>query len=110
MNNLKQTMPVSSERRMFTFLFVACAASATGLAQADAPLVAESDGQAASLGYRADASKVDKAKYPRFASGQQCANCTLYQGKAEAKSGPCSIFAGKQVAAIGWCSAYNKKA
>ncbi|NDH30856.1 MAG: hypothetical protein EBX72_10315, partial [Betaproteobacteria bacterium] len=88
---------------MFTLFFIASVAAATSAAHANAPMVAETDSQAASLGYKADASKVDKAKYPRFASGQQCANCTLYQGKAEAKSGPCSIFAGKQVAAIGWC-------
>ncbi|NCW87108.1 MAG: High potential iron-sulfur protein [Oxalobacteraceae bacterium] len=73
-------------------------------------MVAETDSQAASLGYKADASKVDKAKYPRFSAGQQCANCSLYQGSAGTKAGACGIFPGKQVAASGWCSAYNKKA
>ena len=77
---------------------------------ADAPMVSESDAQAKSLGYVANASKADKAKFPKFAAGQACSNCSLYQGKAGAASGPCPIFAGKQVASGGWCSAYVKKA
>lgn len=77
---------------------------------ADAPMLSESDPQAKGLGYVANASKADKAKFPKFAAGQACSNCSLYQGKAGAASGPCPIFAGKQVAAAGWCSAYVKKA
>lgn len=100
----------SSTRRTFTLSAIALSATTSGLVYADAPMVNEGDSQAASLGYKADASKVDKTKYPRFSSGQQCVNCTLFQGKAGAKAGACSIFPGKQVAASGWCSAYNKKA
>ena len=73
-------------------------------------MVAENDPQAAGVGYKADASKVDKAKYPKYAAGQNCASCALYQGKAGAASGGCGLFPGKQVAAKGWCSAYAKKA
>lgn len=78
-------------------------------AQAKA-MVAETDPQAAALGYKADASKVDKAKFPKYAAGQVCDNCALYQGKAGSAAGGCSLFAGKQVAGKGWCSAYAKKA
>ena len=68
------------------------------------------DAQAAALGYVEDASKVDKAKQPKYAAGQACANCQLYQGKpADAYAG-CALFPGKQVAGKGWCSAYVKKA
>ncbi|MFZ3084362.1 high-potential iron-sulfur protein [Rhodoferax ferrireducens] len=77
---------------------------------ADLPMVAATDAQAKALGYVADATKADKAKFPKFAAGQTCGNCALYQGKAGAASGPCPLFAGKQVAAKGWCSAYVKKA
>lgn len=77
---------------------------------ADLPMVAETDAQAKALGYVADAAKADKAKFPKFAAGQQCGNCALFQGKAGLASGPCPLFAGKQVAAKGWCSAYAKKA
>jgi len=68
------------------------------------------DAQAAALGYVVDATKVDKAKYPKYAAGQTCATCQLYQGKAGDASGGCPLFAGKTVAAKGWCSAWAKKA
>ena len=77
---------------------------------ADAPKGDPKDPQAAALGYVLDASKVDKAKYPKYAAGQACGSCQLYQGKAADATGPCAIFAGKQVASKGWCSAYVKKA
>jgi hypothetical protein len=79
-------------------------------ALADAPMLSESDPTAQSLGYKSDATKVDKAKYPKYAAGEHCASCMLFQGKAGAASGPCGAFPGKQVSANGWCSAYTKKA
>ncbi len=72
-------------------------------------MVDEKDAQAASLGYAADTTKVNKTKYPKHTAEQQCGNCQLYQGKAGAAAGPCALFPGKQVAAKGWCSAYVKK-
>jgi len=84
----------------------ALAASSTFAAVA---MVDEKDAQAQSLGYKADASKVDKKKYPQYVSGNSCASCGLYQGKAGDPSGPCGIFAGKAVSAKGWCISYNKK-
>ncbi len=85
------------------------ALAAAHQAQAQAA-VAETDPQAVSLGYKADATKVDKAKFPKFAAGQLCNNCSLYQGKASDAMGGCAIFPGKQVAGKGWCSAWVKKA
>jgi len=79
-------------------------------AHADGAKVDEKDPQAAALGYVADATKTDKAKFPRYAAGQTCGTCQLYPGKPADASGPCPLFAGKQVAAKGWCSAYAKKA
>jgi len=78
--------------------------------RAQAAMVSETDPQAVGLGYKADGTKVDKTKFPKYAAGQMCGSCALFQGKAGDKSGPCPIFAGKQVAASGWCSAYAKKA
>jgi hypothetical protein len=72
--------------------------------------VAETDAQAMSLGYKADATKVDKAKFAKYAAGQACASCALFQGKPADAAGGCGIFPGKQVAGKGWCSAYAKKA
>jgi len=88
---------------------VGASALVGGAAFAQAPMVAETDATAVSLGYKADASKVDKTKFPRYAAGQVCSNCALFQGKAGDKAGGCPLFAGKQVAGPGWCSAYAKK-
>lgn len=74
------------------------------------PNLSESDAQAQALGYREDATKVDKAKYPKYAAGQHCANCQLYQGKPGDARGPCPLFPGKSVAGKGWCASWIKKA
>lgn len=71
--------------------------------------VSETDPQASALGYKADASKVDKAKQAKYAASQLCANCALYQGAAGSAAGGCALFPGKQVAAKGWCNAWAKK-
>ena len=86
------------------------ALAANGVRAADAPVLDEKDPQAVALGYVADATKVNKAKYPNYAAGQVCSNCQFYQGKAGSAMGPCPLYGGKQVAAKGWCSAYAKKA
>ena len=101
-----------SNRREF-IAQIAVAGSALAAAHptfAAAPMVAANDGQAIALGYSADGSKTDKKKFPKYAAGQSCSSCGLYQGKAGDAAGPCPLFAGKQVAAKGWCSAWIKKA
>ena len=80
-----------------------------GSAMAAAPMVAETDPAAKGLGYVADAAKADKVKFPKFAAGQNCANCVLFQGKATDVSGVCPLFSGKLVAGKGWCNSYVKK-
>ena len=99
-----------SNRRVFMLQTVTvCGAIATvSRARAQAAL-AESDAQATALGYKADATKVDKTKQPKYAAGQICGNCALFQGKVSDAAGGCPLFAGKQVAAKGWCTAYAKK-
>ena len=101
------------QRRVFMMSVAACCATLGTVAQAQAQaqaMVNEKDAQAAALGYVADAKNVDAKKYPKFAAGQNCTNCVLYQGKATDKIGGCPLFAGKQVAGAGWCSAWAKKA
>ena len=88
----------------------AAIAGNAGKAAAQAARVDEKDAQAQSLGYKHDATKVDKAKFPKYVAVQTCANCTLYQGKPTDAWAGCPIFPGKQVAGKGWCSAYVKKA
>jgi hypothetical protein len=102
-----------STRRSFVLTVVAggsALAASRSFAQAAAPALSEADPQATALGYKADNTKVDKAKFPQHAANQMCSGCNLYQGKATDAAGPCQLFAGKQVAAKGWCSAWVKKA
>jgi hypothetical protein len=98
-----------TSRRRFISLVPLLGAATLARAQG-APLVDPKDPQAQALGYTADATKVDKAKYPKYAAGQNCANCALYQGKAGDKSGPCPLYAGKAVLSNAWCSAWVKRA
>lgn len=72
-------------------------------------MVAETDPQAASLGYKADTAQVDQKKFPKHTAEQKCSNCQLYQSKSPT-AGSCAIFPGKLVAGPGWCNAYQKKA
>ena len=84
-------------------------ASRGAKAAAQGAPVDEKDPTAQAVGYKADATKVDKAKFKQYAPGQTCGNCQLYQGKPSDAMGGCPIFSGKLVNAKGWCSAYVKK-
>ena len=100
----------TTSRRTFMLQAVTASGAALLVTEVSAQaMVDEKDPQAAGLGYKADATKVDKAKAPKYAAGQNCGNCALYQG-GSAASGGCPLFAGKQVSAKGWCTAYAKKA
>jgi hypothetical protein len=79
---------------------------------ADAPpaLVPETDPTAQALGYKADAARVDKAKFAKYQPGQHCAICQFYQGKPADAAAACTMFGNRPVAGPGWCSAYMKKA
>ena len=100
-----------NNRREFVIqLSLGGSALVAGQAFAQAPMLAETDATAGALGYKADTTKVDAAKFPKHADAQLCNNCTLYQGKATDAAGGCPLFAGKQVAGKGWCSAWAKKA
>jgi hypothetical protein len=67
----------------------------------------EADPAAKALGYTADTTKVDPAKFPQHKSTQDCGGCRYYQGKAGSEWAPCTLFAGKgAVHSKGWCAAY----
>ena len=103
-------MSTTTTRRVFLLMASAAGAAAFSTAARAQALVAEKDPQAAALGYVAEAGRTDAKKYPKYAAGQACGNCALYQGKPADAAGACPLFAGKQVSAKGWCSAYAKKA
>jgi hypothetical protein len=87
----------------------ALARAANSGAQAKAlPQLAESDPQAAALGYRHDSKKVDRKKFANWKPGQDCDDCSQWEGKKEAWA-PCKIFPGKAVNAKGWCAAFQPK-
>ena len=110
-NNSQLWRNLMTNRREFIVqLSLGGTALMAGNAMAAVPMVVETDAQAVALGYKADATKADKVKFPKFAAGQSCTTCSLYQGKAGDAAGACPLFAGKQVSAKGWCSAYAKKA
>ena len=89
-------------------------ASAEAQAAKKLPLVAETDPMAKTLGYNADATKVDTKKWPKRAQAdgktQFCRTCILFNGAKPTteKEGPCSLFAGKNVSANGWCNSWAK--
>jgi hypothetical protein len=102
---------MASRRKFLKHIpIVSAAVLAPTLVRAQADMVNEKDAQASALGYVADATKADKAKYKQYAAGQMCSNCALYQGKAADAAGGCPLFGTKKVAGKGWCSAYAKKA
>ncbi len=96
-------------RRFFLLATAVGGPALTTTAHAQARLD-EKDPQAVALGYVADAARADAKKFPKYARGQNCAGCALFQGKAGDAAGNCPLYAGKQVAAVGWCSAWVKKA
>jgi len=103
---------MKTSRRTFLIASAGLASSVAlgGRALAEPAKVEESDPVAVGLGYRHDAALVDKSAQPKYAAGEHCGNCQLFQGQAGDQWGPCAIFAGKLVAGAGWCSAYTKKA
>ena len=103
---------MNNTRRTFLISVAATAAALTTAAHAQTkalPMLDAKDPQAVALGYFADATKTDTKKFPKYAAGQNCTTCALYQGKATDAAAGCPLFAGKQVAGKGWCSAYAKK-
>jgi hypothetical protein len=100
---------MNNTRRQFFMTLAASGSVLATAAQAKARL-SEKDPAAVALGYVEDATTTDTKKFPKYAAGQLCNNCQLYQAKATDAWGGCPLFAGKQVAGKGWCNAWVKKA
>jgi High potential iron-sulfur protein len=101
---------MSTSRRSFLIAGLGAASSLAWRHKAladEAPKLDENDPQAQQLGYKQDATKVDVHRFPAYAAGQTCANCSLFEGKPGDVYGGCVIFGKKQVAAAGWCSSYT---
>jgi len=100
---------MKTSRRSFILFSIGVGSSLalTRGAFADASKLSEADPKAQELGYKQLATTVDKSKYPNYVAGQNCSNCSLFQGKATDAWGGCLLFGDKQVAATGWCNAYS---
>lgn len=116
MSESKFTKHTDPARRAFlTTAAVAASAAVIGLrprsAKAALPHLSEADPLAKSLGYRAEASQVDRAKFPTYKPGEHCSVCRFFQGKPGEASGfaGCQIFAGYAVDAKGWCASFNAR-
>lgn len=102
---------------LFAAVFSKVISSSTASAQTPpASAVNEKDPLAQSLGYHADAKKVDVKKWPKRAGAdgakQLCKTCQFYQSKGDASTSteaPCQIFAGKLVKGNGWCNSWAQK-
>ncbi len=102
---------MQTDRRQFVKISVIglTAGASAPLAFAMAgPVTDEKDPKALALGYKADAGKIEASKYPNYSVGQNCGNCTSFQGKPGIAAGPCPQMP-KPVLTAGWCSAYVKK-
>lgn len=89
---------------------VAVAALASRSVSAQAARLDEADRAAVVLGYKHDATKVDKVKFPAYVTGRNCANCQLFAAKGSEEWAPCAAVGNKLVNAKGWCAAWVKKA
>jgi hypothetical protein len=87
---------------------VGALASASRVLAMAGPVTDEKDPKAEALGYRNDAAKVDTAKFPNYATGQNCGGCASFKGSPGIAAGPCPRMP-KPVLTSGWCSAYAKK-
>jgi hypothetical protein len=106
-----QTM--KTNRRTFVIQSVVGTAGllAMNASQAQAALLLESNSQAKTLGYRADASQVERASFAKYAPGQKCTACQMFRAQQPATAaGQCAIFPGKLVSADGWCDAFTQRA
>jgi hypothetical protein len=98
---------MTSRRTFIATIPVGIAAvAASRLAVAEPVRVPEDDPAAAAIGYRHNAAEVDVEKFPRYQAGQNCANCALYQGAADAEWAPCAVLGNRLVAGAGWCVAW----
>ncbi|UOD49719.1 high-potential iron-sulfur protein [Orrella daihaiensis] len=99
----------STRRQFMAVSAVSVASLVTAKVAYAQPMLGEGEPQAVALGYKEDATAVDKAKFAKYQDGQRCDNCQLYTPK-DAKAGACSVFPGKLVTAAGWCNLWVKKA
>ena len=113
---MKHTTPHPNRRRFIrNVTLIASTVAVSGHLNAEPGLVPlrEDDPLAIALGYKADATTVDVAKYPKRAGAegakQFCSDCTLYTPNGSTGMGACTATPGKSVAGAGWCNVWAPK-
>jgi hypothetical protein len=104
---MESTMKASRRNFLALSLGAGSSLALSRFSFADGTMLSETDPAAQTLGYKQDATTVDKARFANYTAGQECGNCSLYQGKTDGASGNCALFGSKQVAAHGWCASYS---
>ena len=96
-------------RRIFVIhSIMGAAAAAVGVrVGAELPKLQESDPQAVLHGYKLDAAKTDKVKFPKYEAGQTCGNCALFEDQPGGW-GKCAAFPGKLITTAGWCDLWGQ--
>jgi len=98
-------------RRLLKDALILATTSITGTLPVTAailPELKETDPEAIAIAYHRNARKVDKAKYPNYEEGQDCANCGLV-GFSSGIRKPCQLVPDKLVNGSGWCSSWTPK-
>jgi hypothetical protein len=103
-------MTLLPTRRRFLLFLTAIPAGAMAPAGASETRVEEGEADAKNFGYRERAAAVDPKAEAKFKPGQNCANCSQYDGAPGQPYGSCALFLGREVAAGGWCNAWEAKA
>ena len=99
-------MPLKRRVILLSTLTVTLGSGLTGTARADAgsaDALQDGDADARSIEYVSDASHVERSRYPKYAPGQSCRNCSLFIADGNSPLGACGLVFGKLVAAAGWC-------
>jgi hypothetical protein len=109
---MKSTETTPLLRRQFIRLVPALSLGTLLLqnAHSEDAVLKDDDAEARAINYRTNANQVDRAKFPKYAPGQNCNNCLLFIGEPGKPTGGCGVVFGKQVAATGWCSSWEVKA
>ncbi|SJZ63986.1 High potential iron-sulfur protein [Oceanospirillum multiglobuliferum] len=88
------------------FLLLACTAPTIPFISSPVlaafPVLKERDSAARALHYKAD---VRDVRHPKYQSGQNCANCQLFNFIDNG----CVLFSSNSVSPNGWCQAWVKK-
>jgi High potential iron-sulfur protein len=101
----------NGSRRIFMMQVAVAGAAALVGASARAAEVhlSETDAEATAVAYALDATKVNKARFPKKGATDHCGNCKAFIAKPGDAWGNCALIDEKMVSTAGWCSSFVLK-